>query len=112
MLGDNHDAAERFEEFANFEPCPALDPDRGTCNFRFATHYLPRLWAADTHGGRPGHLRTLLSRSYCNEIAGCEIKLDEAYALQAEMDAELQTAGKTGKTIVAFALIDPSGIGA
>ena len=31
VLGDDDGAAARFEEFANFEPCPALDPQRGTC---------------------------------------------------------------------------------
>lgn len=32
VLGDDDKAAARFEEFANFEPCPALDPERGTCD--------------------------------------------------------------------------------
>src|SRR5271166_4707857 len=31
ILVDDDEAAERFEKFANFERCPALDPDHGTC---------------------------------------------------------------------------------
>ncbi|MGA9564229.1 MAG: YkgJ family cysteine cluster protein [Candidatus Korobacteraceae bacterium] len=113
VLGDDHDAAEQFEEFANFEPCPVLDPDRGTCDLYASRPITCRVFGPPirTEGGL-GVCELCYHGATADEIAGCEIKLDEAYALQAEMDAELQTAGKTGKTIVAFALIDPSGIGA
>jgi hypothetical protein len=39
-----------------------------------------------------------------DEIAGCELKLDEANALQAELVADLEKTGSKGRTIVAFAL--------
>lgn len=39
-----------------------------------------------------------------DEIASCEMNLDEANALQAELVGELEQSGKAGRTIVAFAL--------
>ena len=32
ILNEDHEAAILFEEFANDEPCPVLDPDHGTCD--------------------------------------------------------------------------------
>ena len=32
ILHEDHEAAILFEEFANDEPCPALDRDHGTCD--------------------------------------------------------------------------------
>ncbi|MGZ4888145.1 MAG: YkgJ family cysteine cluster protein, partial [Candidatus Angelobacter sp.] len=31
ILGEDEDAEAAFEEFANDEPCPALDPETGAC---------------------------------------------------------------------------------
>ena len=31
VLDEGNDAAERFSDFANEEPCPALDPETGNC---------------------------------------------------------------------------------
>jgi hypothetical protein len=39
-----------------------------------------------------------------DEIAGCELTLDEANALEAELVAALEKTGQKGNTIVAFAL--------
>src|ERR1700683_2379455 len=32
ILGKDPDSEERFESFADDDPCPALDPDTGTCD--------------------------------------------------------------------------------
>jgi Fe-S-cluster containining protein len=32
VLDDDDEATEEFEDFADYEPCPALDPERGTCD--------------------------------------------------------------------------------
>jgi Fe-S-cluster containining protein len=109
VLGDDDNAAEQFEEFANFEPCPALDPDRGTCDLYASRPITCRVFGPPIRSeGGLGVCELCYHGATPDEIAGCEIKLDEAHALQAELDAELQRADKNGKTVVAFALADPA----
>jgi hypothetical protein len=43
-----------------------------------------------------------------DEIAGCELRLDEANALQAELVSDLEKGGNKGRTVVAFALAEQS----
>jgi Fe-S-cluster containining protein len=104
VLGDDDQAAQQFEEFADFEPCPALDPDRGTCDLYSSRPITCRVFGPPvrTEGGL-GVCELCYHGATPDEIAGCELKLDEANALQAELDAEVQRAGKT---IVAFALAE------
>ncbi len=53
----------RFDEFANDEPCPVLDPaDRRVRFVCGPSHDLPRLWASGAIGRWIGSLRTVLPR--------------------------------------------------
>lgn len=105
VLGDDDEAAARFEEFANFEPCPALDPHRGTCDL-----YQSRLMTCRVFGppvrsdGGLGVCELCYHGASTGEIESCEMNLEEANALQAALVAELGKSGNTGRTIVAFAL--------
>ncbi len=111
VLGDDDEEAAKFEEYADHEPCPALDPERGTCDVYGFRPITCRVFGPPVpsegglgvcelcyHGARP------------DEVAACEIKVEEADALQAELVAELEAAGRTGKTIVAFALAGQSAV--
>ena len=40
------------------------------------------------------------------EVAACEMKLDDADPVQAELVGELEKAGRPGNTIVAYALAE------
>jgi Fe-S-cluster containining protein len=104
VLGDDDEAAQQFGAFADFEPCPALDPDRGTCDLYSSRPITCRVFGPPirTEGGL-GVCELCYHGATPDEIAGCELKLDEANALQAELDAEVQRAGKT---IVAFPLAE------
>jgi Fe-S-cluster containining protein len=97
--------AEVFEEFANDEPCPVLDPVTGLCDLYAARPMTCRVF------GPP--LRTDEGLGVCElcfvgatpeEIAAAEVQLDceemEA-ALTHEAEAE---SGLRGETIVAWAL--------
>ncbi len=65
LLNEGEEAERRFAEFANEEPCPALDPLTGTLRtLRVTAHDLPRLWTAGALGRWLGSLRTLFSRRY------------------------------------------------
>jgi Fe-S-cluster containining protein len=105
ILGDDDDAAEEFEEFADYEPCPALDPDRGTCDVYAWRPITCRVFGPPVRSeGGLGVCELCYHGATPDEIASCELKLNEANALQAELVEELEKIGNKGRTIVAFAL--------
>ena len=105
LLGDDDEAAARFEEFADFEPCPALDPDRGTCDLYQWRPITCRVFGPPVRSdGGLGVCELCYHGATPDEIATCEMDLHEANALQSELVADLEKSGTRGKTIVAFAL--------
>jgi Fe-S-cluster containining protein len=105
VLGDDDEEAARFEEFANFEPCPALDPERGTCDLYQWRPITCRVFGPPVRSdGGLGVCELCYHGASPDEIASCEMDIDEADALQAELVAELEKSGTRGRTIVAFAL--------
>ena len=105
ILGDDDESAEEFEEFADYEPCPALDPDHGTCDVYAWRPITCRVFGPPVRSeGGLGVCELCYHGATPDEIAGCELKLDEANALQAELVADLEKTGSKGRTIVAFAL--------
>ena len=105
VLGDDDEAAEEFEEFADYEPCPALDPEHGTCDVYAWRPITCRVFGPPIRSeGGLGVCELCYHGATPDEIAGCELKLDEANALQAELVEGLEKAGNHGRTIVAFAL--------
>jgi len=112
ILGDDDEAAEEFEEFADYEPCPALDPERGTCDVYAWRPITCRVFGPPIRSeGGLGVCELCYHGATPDQIAGCEFKLDEADALQAELVGELDKAGSKGRTIVAFALTGQTVIG-
>lgn len=108
VLGESYEEAILFEEFANHEPCPALDLEHGTC---------------DLYESRPILCRTFgpPMRTEENNLATCELcyigvsteeiercELDPAIpgleeASNAAYEAET---GMRGETLIAYALRD------
>jgi Fe-S-cluster containining protein len=97
---------EEFEDFANDEPCAALDPATGLCDLYAARPVTCRVFGPA--------LRTAEGIGVCElcfvgadeeEIAACEVHLD-CDDLEAQLNVETETAaGVKDNTIVAFALI-------
>ena len=109
VLGDDDEAAKEFEEFANYEPCPALDSDRRTCDVYAWRPITCRVFGPPVRSeGGLGVCELCYHGATPNEIAGCELKLNEANGLEAELVEELEKSGNKGKTIVAFALTGQS----
>ena len=107
VLGNDDKAAANFEEFANFEPCPALDPERGTCDLYQWRPITCRVFGPPVRSdGGLGVCELCYHEASTDEIESCEMNLDEANPLQAELVAELEKSGNTGRTIVAFALAE------
>lgn len=105
VLSDDDEAAARFEEFANFEPCPALDPARGTCDLYQWRPITCRVFGPPVRSdGGLGVCELCYHGASPEEIESCEIELDEANTLQANLVGELEKSGNVGRTIVAFAL--------
>ena len=105
LLGDDDQAAARFEEFADYEPCPALDPEHGTCDLYASRPMTCRVFGPPVRSdGGLGVCELCYHGASTKEIAACELDLKEATDLQAELVGELEKAGSSGKTIVAFAL--------
>jgi Fe-S-cluster containining protein len=106
ILGSSDEERERFEEFANDAPCPALDPATGLCDvyaWRPMTCRVfgPPVRSADPEGDEGlGHCELCFHGATPEEIAACEMPIPhEAEAkLLEELDAQ-------DETIVAFALL-------
>ena len=106
ILGEDAESQERFESFADDDPCPALDPRTGTCDL-----YAWRPMTCRTFG--PALRLNSDSIDMCElcydgatneEIVACEVELDsEELEAALERDAEDFTQLR-GQTIVAFAL--------
>ena len=97
-----------FEDYANDEPCPVLDPVTGTCDL-YAERPLPcRTFGPPVRNEEDG----LAVCELCfhgatdQDIAACEMSADTgALEDQLEQQAE-QTTGRSGPTLIAFALRD------
>jgi Fe-S-cluster containining protein len=100
------DRSELIEEFANDEPCPALDPDTGRCDLYAARPVTCRVFGPPLRvEGGVGVCELCYHGATPEEIAACEVQLDVddlESALTAEAD---RAAGCSGTTIVAFALM-------
>ena len=106
ILGEDDESEERFEGFADDDPCPALDPETGTC---------------DLYAWRPVTCRTFGAALRLNsdsvdvcqlcyhgatddEIVACEVDLETTDLETALEEEAAASTGIHGRTIVAFAL--------
>jgi Fe-S-cluster containining protein len=97
---------EAFEEFANDEPCPVLDPATGTCDLYAARPVQCRTFGPPVRDD-DGHL-TVCELCFTNatpaDVARCEMDqswrpLEDKLIAQAEADP-----ANAGPTVIAFAL--------
>ena len=110
VLGESYEEVILFEEFANNEPCPALDvshgPDHGTCDLYESRPILCRTFGPPmrTDEGNLATCELCYIDASTEEIERCE--LDPAIpALEEDSNAvnEANT-GKRGETLIAYAL--------
>jgi Fe-S-cluster containining protein len=107
VLGDSDAERERFEEFANEAPCPALDPATGRCDV-YAWRPMTcrvfgppvRMEAGMAEDVALGHCELCFAGANQSEVAACEM------AVPHELEAELlEEVGTKGETVVTFALL-------
>jgi Fe-S-cluster containining protein len=112
VLGESYEDAILFEEFANNEPCPALDlsegPNHGTCDLYEHRPILCRTFGPPmrTEEGNLATCELCYITASTEEIASCE--LDPAVpALEAASNADWnESTGQHGETLIAYALRD------
>jgi len=108
-IGESDEDRERFAEFADDAPCPALDAATGLCDLYEARPMTCRVFGppvrvegADGAEGL-GHCELCFAGATAEQVAACEM------AVPAEMEealvAELDAQGARGETVVAFALL-------
>ena len=102
---DTDEAAKRWDDFANEEPCPVLDPATGRCElYEFRPVTCRTFGPALKTDGDLGHCELCFVGATDQEVAAAEMHPDPNN-LQATLVEELQkTTGECGETIIAFAL--------
>jgi Fe-S-cluster containining protein len=99
---------EAFENFANDEPCPALDPASGLCDLYAARPITCRVFGLPLRTGDGlGVCELCFVGAADAEIAASELRTGSE-DLEAALTAQAETAvGLCGSTIVAWALVRP-----
>ena len=109
---DTDEAAKRWDDFANAEPCPVLDPANGTCELYEYRPVMCRTFGpALKSDGDLGHCELCFVGATEEEVIAAEMHPDPDN-LEAALLEELQKAtGECGETIIAFALVRETAIG-
>lgn len=105
ILDEGEIAEERFAEFANDEPCPALDPETGGCELYESRPMTCRVFGPPVQSEDGlGVCELCFQGATPEEIAACEMVPDPD-DLESALLAELEQAGGVrGNTLVAFCL--------
>jgi Fe-S-cluster containining protein len=107
VLAEDGEAERQFADFANDEPCPALDPVTGMCDLYEFRPMTCRTFGPPVRSGSEGGLgvcELCYHGASDEQIAGCEM-VPDPNGLEPLLvrDVEKST-GKKGNTIVAFCL--------
>jgi len=103
ILSNDEAGQEAFAEFANNEPCPALDPETGMCDVYEYRPMTCRVFGPPVRneGGALGICELCFHGATDQQIASCEMKPDPDNLEQSILD---EMPSKSDSTIVAFVL--------
>lgn len=106
ILHEDREAAILFEEFANDEPCPILDPDHGTCDLYEHRPILCRTFGPPmrTEEGNLATCELCYIHASTEEIAACELDPAIPTLEAASNEAYNATHSLHGETLIAYAL--------
>ncbi len=105
VLDESSEAEERFAEFANDEPCPALDPESGLCDLYDARPMTCRTFGPPLRAeGGLGVCELCFHGATDEQIAACEMVVDPDDLESKLLNKLEKTRGPRGQTIVAFCL--------
>jgi Fe-S-cluster containining protein len=109
ILDEGPEAEERFETLPEEEPCPALDPDTGTCDLYESRPITCRTFGPAVSWGSDalGTCELCYQGATDDQIAACRVDIDPA-GMEDQLIADLEVAtGRQGQTTVAFACLTP-----
>jgi Fe-S-cluster containining protein len=109
ILGEDEDAEASFIDFADDEPCPALDPATGACDLYAARPMTCRTFGPPVRSGAEGALgvcELCYHGATDEQIAACEMDPDPDCLEEKLIAAIEKKTGKRGNTIVAFCLAE------
>jgi Fe-S-cluster containining protein len=103
---DTDEAAKRWDDFGNAEPCPALDPATGTCELYESRPVICRTFGpALKSEGDLGHCELCFVGATEEEVVAAEMHPDPENLEAALVEDLRKTTGECGETIIAFALV-------
>jgi Fe-S-cluster containining protein len=105
LLDPSEEAEAQFEDFANDEPCAALDPVTGLCDLYLSRPMTCRVFGPPVRSEQGLGVCELCYHGATEEqIAACEMPVDPG-GLEAQLLEEFEhSSGRHGRTLVAFAL--------
>ncbi len=105
ILDEGEEAERRFEDFANDEPCPVLDPETGYCELYESRPMTCRVFGPPVQSEDGlGVCELCFQGASEKEIAACEMKPDPD-DLESRLLKEVEkSTGKRGNTIIAFCM--------
>ncbi|MGC2403317.1 MAG: YkgJ family cysteine cluster protein [Acidobacteriaceae bacterium] len=105
LLDESEEAEARFEDFANAEPCPALDPATGLCDLYLSRPMTCRVFGPPVRTDQGLGVCELCYHGASEEqIETCEMIPDPG-GLEEQLLSEFETSSsRQGRTLVAFAL--------
>jgi len=105
VLDEGDDAAERFSDFANDEPCPALDPETGNCELYESRPMTCRVFGPPVRSEDGlGVCELCYQGASDEEIAAAEMKPDPDDLESSLVKTVEDSTGTHGDTIIAFCL--------
>ena len=103
VLDEGPEAEQRFEEFANDEPCPVLDPETGLCDLYEARPMICRTFGPPVQSeGGLGVCELCFRGASDEQIAACEMVADPEDRESKLLRKLEKTRGLRGRTVVAF----------
>lgn len=106
ILDESPEAQAQFENFANDEACPVLDPATGMCDLYTSRPMTCRVFGPPVRSEDGlGVCELCYHGASEEEVAACEMRI-ETNTLETELNIQVENAtGRHGNTIVAFALL-------
>jgi Fe-S-cluster containining protein len=105
VLHEGEEAEQQFDDFANDEPCPVLDPETGYCELYESRPMTCRVFGPPVRSEDGlGVCELCFQGASEKEIAACEMSPDPN-DLESRLLADLEKSmGRRGNTIIAFCL--------
>jgi Fe-S-cluster containining protein len=106
LLTESDEAQARFDDFANDEPCPALDPETQTCDLYASRPMTCRVFGPAVRGGdgAVGACELCYEGASDEQIADCAVEMDPDNTEGRLIETLEVETGVRGSTIVAWCL--------